>query len=316
GKSTDTQDVLSALEEKGIPLALAVAETLKFKALHSETKLYLDAIEQFKNAVEKRLSTAKIVSLKKTETCTIAIPAREITIEGIRLTIPSHFIAPSGLRIIDYGPKDEAGTLLPDIWVSFASDEKIVQTQMTLDGKSVRARHAVPLQGISEKTFIYRLPLNPENVFSIGTHNVNFTLTDSGGHQASATWSFTVGIKPVSTPAIPSDGKNVGSFTIDTNLLFPQSSINGFVSVNVYETQKGERSFEYILFTGSNLQKPMLKTSSLFFLRKIITKRTSKDIFTLFPKTKLAFLGNKLTFSYDYSGDGKIVAVQWNIEDD
>ncbi|MBI3038102.1 hypothetical protein HYY75_03475, partial [bacterium] len=92
GKSTDIQAVLSSIEEKDIPLALAVVESLKFKALHGESKLTLDAIEQFKNAVEKRLKDAKSVFIptaggsRTAPTNWVHVPSREITIEGIRLT--------------------------------------------------------------------------------------------------------------------------------------------------------------------------------------------------------------------------------------
>ncbi|MBI3039241.1 hypothetical protein HYY75_09370, partial [bacterium] len=168
----------------------------------------------------------------------------------------------------------------------------------------------------STKTFIYRSPLNAENVLSIGTHSVDVTLTDSAGHQASAAWFFTVGIKPVSSPLVSADAKNISSFTVNVSSLFPDSPFNGLLLVNVFENQKGDRSFEYVLFKGDKVQNPYFKTSSLFLLQNSITKSAiGRDLLIIFPKTRFAFLGNIINFSYSYSGVGTIIRTHWNISD-
>ncbi|MBI3037554.1 hypothetical protein HYY75_00685 [bacterium] len=61
GSTTDFQEVPPSLDETDLPAALAIACFLKFKSLHGETKLTIENIEQFKNAVEKRLKDAKTV---------------------------------------------------------------------------------------------------------------------------------------------------------------------------------------------------------------------------------------------------------------
>ncbi|MFZ2957629.1 MAG: hypothetical protein WA705_12120 [Candidatus Ozemobacteraceae bacterium] len=55
GGSEDLPEILSSLTDADLPLALAVAEALKFKALHGDIRLSPDRSEEFRRSVEKRL---------------------------------------------------------------------------------------------------------------------------------------------------------------------------------------------------------------------------------------------------------------------
>ncbi|OIP21477.1 hypothetical protein AUK22_11595 [bacterium CG2_30_54_10] len=119
GSSTDIPGAMSSLVDTDLPLALAVADALKFKALHGDSKIPIENVEEFQRSISQRLEQSKAVSLTKSESCRIPVPARKATMAGLELSVPACFRAEQPLQITDFGPRGEAGTLLPDIWVDF-----------------------------------------------------------------------------------------------------------------------------------------------------------------------------------------------------
>lgn len=120
GKNSNIQVVLSSAEDRQIPLVLAVCNLLKFRAVHKEIPLSAVDVEKFEKALNDQVVKSTQVSWSKNRTCTIPIFAQEIAIAGNKITVPAHFIAPQKFEITGFSPTDEAGTLLPEICVSFA----------------------------------------------------------------------------------------------------------------------------------------------------------------------------------------------------
>jgi len=56
GRTTDVISAASELKETDIPVALAVVELLKFKALHQETTLSSEQLNKFETLVNNRLT--------------------------------------------------------------------------------------------------------------------------------------------------------------------------------------------------------------------------------------------------------------------
>jgi hypothetical protein len=80
GKTTDSQGVISGLDDTQIPEAITLCDVLRHKALHKEIKLSPEAVDLFKATLETRLKSSEWVSFAKTTTHIHRIPAREITV--------------------------------------------------------------------------------------------------------------------------------------------------------------------------------------------------------------------------------------------
>ncbi|MBF0501755.1 MAG: hypothetical protein HQM09_16570, partial [Candidatus Riflebacteria bacterium] len=278
GSTIDSVGILYSLDEKDLPLALVASEILKFRALHGEIALSAKNVEDFRACVAKRLENAKTVSLKKTDACSIRVPEQTVELSGQKLIIPAHYMAQKSLIISDVEPKDEAGSLLPDIRVIFHSDQPISKCILSIDGKQLK-----PLM-IAGETLLYRPAVNPSNVLGIGTHTAEVLLQDKTGNCASRSWAFTVGMKPVPSPSVPLNSTAVGSFSLPIGSLFPDSIITGTLMVGVFESSNGERFFEYSIFCSGQGTKAAMKTSNLFSLRKYLFKRGKGGFSGIRPK--------------------------------
>lgn len=307
GKTTDLQGTLSNLEEPDFPLALTTCEVLQHKALHQDIKTSPEAVEAFKATLQKRLETSQTISFKQTKTCIQKIPAREILIEGKRLTIPEHYLAPLKFAITGFSPTGEAGTLLPDIQVSFAGGKAPVTAKILVDGKEIFA-NAV------KNSFLFRPKLQADFILKIGTHKVTAVLSDSSNAVASASWSFMIGSKEGSVKEIPSDAKLVASFSTPVSKVCPDSPFKGMIQVVAYETSRGERIFKYVVFKNGS-DTPVMTTTSLVQLRKLISGSVKMSI-DFKPETRYAFVGNAIPLSYVLNGPpNEILSRQWKISD-
>ena len=74
GASEDLPGILSSLPDSDLPLAMGVAEALKFNALHGDTRLSPERAEEFRQSVEKRLGESKTVSLKRFRWLSVSDP--------------------------------------------------------------------------------------------------------------------------------------------------------------------------------------------------------------------------------------------------
>jgi hypothetical protein len=308
GKTTDTQGVLSGLDDTQIPEAITLCDVLRHKALHKEIKLTPEAVDLFKTTLETRLKSSEWVSLAKTPTHIHRVPARGITVEGHKLTIPEHFLAPVRFVVSEFSPQGEAGTLLPDIRVLFIGGTPPVTAKILLDGKEI------PGQGI-KSGFLYRPTLHSISALSIGSHRVEAILTDASKEVASASWSFTVGEKPVSSPIIPGDAAMIGSFSVSVSTLIPGSSLSGSVEVIVFEGPDGKRLLEYRLSDGSDQETFGVKTTSLFFLNRIIRNPKRREVLRILPKSGAVFTGRETLFSSVYSGEGTVTKFSWLVQE-
>lgn len=309
GTSADTQSAVSSVAETDLPLALTLCETLKHKALHKDIALSPEAVEQVRASLEKRFEVSPIVSYKQTSTHTQKIPAREIIIEGQRLTVPEHFLAPIPFAITDFSPQGEAGTPFPMIAVSFAGGKPPMTSRMTLNGEPVKAR-------IEKNTCGFQPDFRPENLLPVGTHTVSVALSAINGQIATASWSFTVGIKPVASPNVPPGAKLVGSFTVPLSNLVKDSAFKGDVLVSCFETVEGKRILEYTVFDPQT-HKAVLKTTSVFSIGKFALRKNVRDeLVRLSPQSPYAFVGNQITFSANYVSEGTIAGFVWRIYDD
>jgi hypothetical protein len=305
GRTTDTKGVMSGLDDPQIPEAITLCDVLRHKALHKEIKLSPEAVVLFKATLETRLKSSEWVSLAKTTTHILRIPAREIIVEGQKLTIPEHFLAPPPFAVIDHSPHGEAGSLWPEIRVTFQGGKPPVSSTMFLDRKPVPAS----LQG---NTFVFRPSLDAENILAVGSHSVEVVLTDASGLQASASWVFSIGQEETPEHGRGAGFDAVGSCTVPLRSVFPETQLVGNLVVTIFETKEGKRFFGYtvtIIDRGQNLQG---ETKSLSGLSRFIdrqTKRTEKV--TIYPRTPMAFSGNDLSFSFVYQGPGTVTKSSW-----
>ncbi len=179
---------------------------------------------------------------------------------------------------------------------------------MSLDGKPVG-----PLSIGPDSIFYSPVP-KAENAISMGKHRVIATLTDANGRKVAIRWSFTVGEKDSPSEPIPSSAAVVGSFEVPLSFFHPGSKLKGSVRVNLYQTSRGERRLEYLLFRSPGDTRPYARTTSLSGLRKFTQSSSDKSL-SLSPKTKYAFKGNPILFSYVYSGSGSVIRTLWKVAD-
>jgi len=307
GSQKDPLAVLSNIAEKEIPLALGVAEVLKFRSLHGDSSQTPESIETFRRALEKLLTEAKTISLQKSPGCSNRIPTREISFAGQKITIPAHYRASIPLAIIDFGPQGEAGTLFPELWASFETDKLPVKAVLTLDGRGV-----VPTK-IKGDQVIFRPRLTENEMLAIGTHTVSITLTDAANRHTSQEWSFTVGARPVPTLPVPDDAVAVATLSFDLSKVVAGAPPGYSLTVLVRETPDGKRFYEYHVRGPEGF---FMKSRSLVWVRQCIESKGGRPLIITAPQTHYAFPGNRLTFTGSYSGPGTVTLYWWQFSFD
>lgn len=301
GTTSDTADVLSTLKDEDLPLALSAAEVLKFKSLHGDGRINVQDAEAFRSAVEQKIKEAKTVSLAKTETCTVSVPQRKALIAGQEVIIPAHFRAPEPLQIVETRPDGEAGTVFPEIRIAYVSDNMPVSARLLIDEKPV---DVVTGKG---KAFVYRPQLAVSTTLSIGTHTASVALSDPKGRQASASWTFTVGVKPAPIPAPPADAKVIATLSVPLGTLFPGTSSDEVVTVTVRQGSDGQRFFEYSI-TRKGVS---YTTSSLYIIASTLKGNGSNRGISFTPLVETMFPNVPMTFSYAYDGPGTVLSHTW-----
>lgn len=292
GSSSDIPGALSSLNDADLPLALAVAEALKFKALHGDTKIPVEKAEAFQQAVTGRIGQSQTVSLTKSAACPITVPARKTSMAGLELTVPACYRAEQPLIITAFGPQGEAGSPFPEVWVDVSTDHPPVQVQMVIDGKSVFPFPSKPGK------YQYRPAVSIDGLFVVGTHTVEVSITDSTNRKVTNAWQFTVGLDAVAAPWVPSDAVLIGSFTISMSSLFPDSVVKGDVLVKVFQTKDGRTMYEYSLFNVKGSKYPTLRTTSLFLLRNFCSRSPvsgNRGAWINKPHAPYVFTGNELS---------------------
>ncbi len=307
GSSNDFQGACSTIKEKDLPIALGLIPIFRFRSLHNEIKASVAQIESFQKHIEERLAKAKTVSLQPTAVCSTVVPARDVRIGDSNFIIPKHFLATATLMIIDWAPKEDIGNLFPDIWVSFVTDKPPVRMQLTLD------KQAFPPISGSSGFAVYQPPIDSKSFIGIGTHSVEVTLTDSSGRTVTSSWSFTNGIEPIECSWAPSDAVSIGEVSIGVSELIKDARVKGQVLVRVFKTPDGKRFIEYNLIDPTNPDKPIIKTPSLYFLRKYVREKSPRESLTILPKSSIMFPGYEIEFSFELVGEGSINFIEWKI---
>ena len=310
GSSSDLTGTLSTLPEADLPLALAVTEALKFKALHNDTQFSADEVEAFRQGVIHRLSQAKTISLSASDLCSVPVPVKTTTLNGINLTVPAHFTLSGDLRILEVMPTGEAGSLLPDFLIRFHTGFLPVSAKLFVDGRpfSEGSGTASPL--------LFRPEAAGANLLAIGTHTASITMTDQAGKTVTTSWPLSVGLHPVPTPPIPGDAKLIGSFTLDAPKVMVGADPETSIRVTIFETVDGRRIIEYVIHPQGEPDRILAKTMDPNWLRRLLDPKRKDQSLTLSPKTHFAFAGNKILFGASYSGEGTVQKVSWVIHED
>lgn len=307
GASTDLAGTLSTMPDADLPLALAVTEALKFKALHGDSGFSVREIEDFHQALSKRLEAGQKVSMTKSSACSVPIPLRKVTLAGLELTVPAHFVAEQPLVITEVSPQGEAGTLFPEIRVSFLTDKPPVKATLTLDGRVLTPVKHNP-------GFVaFRPGLSLENLVPIGTHTASVVLTDAANRQISRSWSFTVGSRPVLTPDVPETAEVVATLTMGLSQVVAGAPPGFSLTVVVRETPDGQRFFEYVIGDGTPTGSSFMRTSSLVWVHRLGKCRGGEEFLILLPKTSMVFPGNLVKFVGSYQGPGQVLEMNWTI---
>jgi len=299
GSSSDGS-AIGSIGERDLPTALSVIEALKFRAVHHDVAASNQDVAALRKAIEARLAKARTVSLAKTASCSIPVPARRVNIDGNLLEIPAHFIAPLDLAITGFGPQGEAGTMLPDFWVSFSAASEPVRAVLTLDSRKIE------LATCGDHMMGSRLPATASSLLALGTHSATLVITDPTGNQASTTWKFTVGVAPTATTSLPEGSRVVASFPVSL------ASSSKALTVVVHETPDGRRVCEYVVYdkkTGATM-----RSFDPAWVRRMTDGRRDQDpTLTITPRTSLAFPGNVLTFGFVYAGPGDVKKTSWQV---
>jgi len=310
GSSTDFQAVLSALPDTDLPKAIGIAETLRFKALHGDSSMTLKDVDRFKEEIFTRISQSKEIALESSDLCPHKIEAKEVILQGIRVSIPAHFVLSGELRILDTFPVGEAGSLLPEFSVTYHTESPPVQGKLTVDGQPYA-------EGVMAKNTLFFLPaMSPDLLLSIGTHTASVSLSDTTGKKVVSTWRFTVGMQSVPTEPIPESARLIGSFSVDASRVMKGADTSISVRVSVYETSDGRRHLEYELHPTNEPDRVLVRTRDPNWLRLVLDpNRKIEEFLTFSPKSGYAFLGNTLVFSYSYKGPGVVKEVSWEIHE-
>jgi hypothetical protein len=312
GKSSDFTAAASQLKETDLPVALAVIELLKFKALHQEIPASLDQINNFESQIVARLENSSVVSFTKTDTCRKKVEATEIKVAGQKIAIPEYYISEAGLTITGVIPTGEAGTVFPDIQVNLFSQSNITEYSLVIDGNAVQQNKIGALKNGDELGLIFRPDLNADSILAIGTHTAEILIANEAGEKISKQWHFTVGVKDISTPPLPEGTKIIKEMPIDPAAILPGGQVNGNLSVIVYQDANGRRYSEYKLTKSSGA---FVASRNLAFIAKKMhpNRLMNDDDLTIRPRIRHAFIGNNITFSHVYSGPADITSVSWDI---
>jgi hypothetical protein len=311
GKSSDFTAAASQLKETNLPAALAVIELLKFKALHREIPVNVDQINDFEAIIESRLKNSSVVSFSRTETCRKKVEAKEIEIAGQKIAIPEYYTAEVGLSITGVIPTGEAGTIFPDVQVTFFSQSPLTAYSLTIDNKPVPPEKIGLFKENEESGLIFRPDLTADSILSIGTHTAEIAVANKAGEQITKKWNFTVGVYDTPTPPMPDGSKILKEISVEPEKFLSGNKYSGQIFVTVYQTKEGQRFTEYKLITS---QGTIIRTRNLAFIaRKIEGKKNADFKHTVLPVLTYAFKGNSITFSYKSSGAGKIIEEEWSV---
>jgi len=306
GSSSDYQAVLADLPDTELPTALGMVKALRFKALHQDSPLSLADVKQFETAILARINRSQEISLNKSDSFPHKVEAKEITLEGTRITVPAHYAASGELRILAVQPNKEAGSLLPEFIINYATANPPVHGKLLIDGKSYGSE-------VPAANALFFIPeTSPGNILTIGTHSASISLVDAAETAAEFTWQFTVGLQPTLIEPIPETAKQVGSFSVDAGKILKGAKIGRSVRVIVYESNDGRRYLVYEVHATNDPSKVIARTRDPNWLRLTLDpKLRTEDSIAISPKTPGAFPGNELTFSYVYSGPGTVETESW-----
>ncbi|MEW6710136.1 MAG: hypothetical protein AB1403_09975 [Candidatus Riflebacteria bacterium] len=228
------------------------------------------------------------------------------------ISIPEFYVSETGLAITGVIPAGEAGTLFPDIQINIYSASEIVEYRLLIDGKAVSNSKISIFDDSDELGLIFRPDLSADSILSIGTHTAQISVTNAAGEKAEKQWSFTVGVKDISTPPLPEGTKVVKEIPVDPAVILPGGKINGNLSVIVYHDPSGTRYTEYKLTKPSGGSVSSRNLS--YIVRKMNPARQIKDDnLIIYPRIRHAFIGNYIKFSYGYSGLGELTSESWDI---
>ncbi len=311
GTASDLLSVSSELKDTDLPAALSIIELLKFKALHQETSVTPEQINNFELLIKNRLANSAVVSFSKTETCRSKVNTHEIKISGQKITVPEYYVADIGLIITDVIPAGEAGTVFPDIQINFLSQSPITEYRLNIDGNTVPNSKISVFVDDNGQGLIFRPDLNADSILSIGTHTAEITIKNKFGESTTRKWSFTVGLCDVPTTPLPVDVEIIGEVELASDKLFPSQKLTGSLRAIICQDKSGKRYTEYSLKTSSG---QIIRSRNLALLvRKASAGRTSSDELSILPLTGYAFIGNAINFSYSWSGSGQIINASWKI---
>ncbi len=313
GTESDLISVASELKDTDLPAAIAIVELLKFKALHQETAVTSEQINKFELLIKNRLKSSSVVSFTETETCRSKIYRHEIEIDGQKITVPEYYVANVGLIITDVIPAGEAGTVFPDIQINFVSQSPIAEYILNIDGNTVPNGKISVFIDDNEQGLIFRPDLNADGILSIGTHTAEISISNEKGELAKKHWTFTVGIHDTSEPPVPDDATIVTEFPISPERILPGGKATGELYVIVYQDKSGTRYTSYRLVSSSGMA---IQSSNLAFIaRALDPEKRGTTYVHILPRLTFAFVGNQITFSYEYefSTPGTIVKETWSI---
>lgn len=312
-KTTDYSGVVSQLSDRQLPLALAAAELLKFKAAHSEITLSVDEAESFAGLINQRIEHSQVISFKQNDICCSPVESWEIVFEGQKLIVPAHFTADLDLAIVGYQPTGEAGSIFPFFCIDVFSQTPLVTNSFKIDGETIHSgKIKIARKSDSENYQLsYQSDFDVAGILQIGTHTAEINLKNQAGEQISRSWQFTVGIYDCATEKLPINATLLKVVDLPLNKVLPVCSSSAQLSVMVFQSKTGQIFTEYRLksetgrvFTSQNLA---------FIGRQIISGGNRENELTISPNTTHAFAGNHLGFAYSYTGAGKIVSEEWAI---
>lgn len=119
-------------------------------------------------------------------------------------------------------------------------------------------------------------------------------------------------MKSVTNAPCPEDAAVIASLTVSLESLLRQPGHPYSVTILVRVNSAGKRFIQYVVpLVSKNACGSFLRTDSLVALSRFFRRESEPPKVTVFPRTRFAFPGNTLAFSYVYSGPGKIIEETW-----
>ncbi len=309
GKTADYNNVACQVSEHQLPVALAAARLLKFRALHDESPLSINEATAFEELLLERISSARQIAFSQNEICRQMVPQQEIEFNGQKLVVPTHYLADTTLAVIDFKPQGEAGCLFPDFNIEVFSQTRLTKVTLAIDGQTVDSGGILLKQNADCFSLLHRTAALSESLLKIGTHSAHISIVNEAGEKAEKKWLFTVGVESFNPEPIPEDARFLNEIQAPVSQLIAATGSYQNIRVLIYEDGCGRRHEEYIVTTD----KDSITVRNLKYLGKILTTARSDPEFQIFPKTRHAFPGNRLRFFYNYSGAGRIVESDYSL---